>query len=243
MPAVAPPAPPARDPDPNLPRGAAAPVAVQPRLVRGAPPGAKVRSGATHAWQRAARDVGHAWHAIGAAAGDVASAGTARAVRALRRGGRAATASPHGIGAAEAPARTGAAGIRLPAGVTRRHALMALSLVVAAGAWLALASWSPPVPAGAAFVSRVVGHVVDVRVDPAGLPPVSLVVVESPPGSRLPPGTIVGSVPSKVLLDRDGVWRFEARFGGTSSHTVVLLAPDDPLLVVPFPSPPPATAP
>jgi hypothetical protein len=246
-PALAPPAPPPRpsipDPDPSLPLEAAAPDAAQPRLVKGAPPGAKVRRGATHAWQRAARDIGHTWHAATAAAGDVASAGAARAIRLLRRGGPAATASPHRGGAGDAPARRLAAGIRLPAGVTRRHALMALSLVVAAGAWLGLASWSPPVPAGAAFVSRVVGHVVDVRVEPPGLPPVRLVVVESPTGSRLPPGTVVGSVPSKVLLDRDGVWRFQAQFGGSSSHTVVLLAPDEPLLVVPFPSPPPATAP
>jgi hypothetical protein len=115
--------------------------------------------------------------------------------------------------------------------------------VVSAGAWAGLASWSPPGPVAASFVSRVVGHVVDVRIDPAGLPPVSLVVVESPPGSRLPPGMVVGSVPSKVLLDRDGVWRFQARFGGTSSQVVVLVAPEQQVLVVPFPSASPAAAP
>jgi hypothetical protein len=88
-------------------------------------------------------------------------------------------------------------------------------------------------------VSRVVGHVVDVRIDPAGLPPVSLVVVESPPGSRLPPGTVVGSVPSKVLLDRDGVWRFEARFGGTSSTPSSWSRPTNPCSSSPSPRHPP----
>jgi hypothetical protein len=50
-------------------------------------------------------------------------------------------------------------------------------------------------------------------------------------------------VPSKVLLDRDGVWRFQTRFGGNHSPIVVLVTPGESTLVVPFPSEPPAAAP
>jgi hypothetical protein len=149
--------------------------------------------------------------------------------------------SPRGAGgAARRPGSAPGATLRLGA---RRGWQRALRDAREAGRAAArAAAGGGRLPSGVT-VSRVVGHVVDVRIEPAGLPPVSLVVVESPPGSRLPPGAVVGSVPSKVLLDRDGVWRFQARFGGTTSRTVVLVAPDEAVLVVPFPPPPPATAP
>ncbi|MDA0700222.1 MAG: hypothetical protein O3A02_03300, partial [bacterium] len=59
----------------------------------------------------------------------------------------------------------------------------------------------------------------------------------------LAPGTLVGSVPSKVLLDREGVWRFEARFGERRSQIVALVVPNDPFLIVPFPVTPSTAAP
>jgi len=130
-----------------------------------------------------------------------------------------------------------------PEPLRRRHVLLAIALALSAATWALLASWSQQRPAAPTLVVRTVGHVVDVRIEPAGMPPVSLHVVESPPGSRLPPGALVGSVPSKVLLDRTGVWRFEARFGDRRSPIVALVVPNDPDLTLPFPTLPQNAAP
>jgi hypothetical protein len=91
--------------------------------------------------------------------------------------------------------------------------------------------------AAASAAGTAVAYVVDVRVEPPGLPPARLVVLESPPGSRLEVGTVIGSVPRKVPLDRAGTWRFEARFLDRRSAPATLVLPRDHVLVLVFPEP------
>ena len=89
----------------------------------------------------------------------------------------------------------------------------------------------------AAVAGTAVAYVVDVRIEPTGLPPARLVVLESPPGSRLTAGTVIGSVPRRVPLDRAGTWRFEARFLDRRSEPATLEVPRDHALVLVFPDP------
>ncbi|MCC6311974.1 MAG: hypothetical protein IT345_13805 [Trueperaceae bacterium] len=115
--------------------------------------------------------------------------------------------------------------------------LVLLVLLVALGTFLALraqrASNLGQVGAGA------VRHLVDVRVDPTNLPPVSLVVDASPDGSGYKPGTIIGSVPRRVAFDANGTWVVHARFQGRSSEHVTLHVPDDVVITLSFPEPTP----
>ncbi len=119
----------------------------------------------------------------------------------------------------------------------RRLALGAtLVFAVVVLASLSVALQRRPQPA-AAVADGAVAYVVDVRIEPAGLPPARLVVLESPPGSRLVAGTVVGSVPRRVPLDRAGTWRFEARFLDRRSEPATLELPGDRSLVLVFPDP------
>jgi hypothetical protein len=224
-PEPAPPAPTAKPVSPTAKPVSPTPKPVRPtpavRLVQGPPPGSVLRSGAVGASARLA-------HA--------ARSGMA-AARGLLDTGRRGLGLPVGPGR-----RSRGDGAAPTSRDVRRRAVLGVALALSASAWLALATLAQPRPVEPVLVSRVVGHVVEVAIEPGGLPPVSLVVVESPPGSRLAPGSVVGSVPSKVLLDRDGVWRFQARFGGKVSPTVALVTPGEARIVVPFPSETPAAA-
>ncbi len=115
--------------------------------------------------------------------------------------------------------------------------LVLLALLVALGTFLALraqrASNLGQVGGGA------VRHLVDVRVDPTNLPPVSLVVDASPDGSGYSPGTIIGSVPRRVAFDANGTWIVHAQFQGRSSERVTLRVPDDVVITLSFPEPTP----
>ncbi len=117
--------------------------------------------------------------------------------------------------------------------------LILLVLVVALGIFLALraqrSSTLSQVSPGA------VSHLVDVRVSPSNLPPVSLVVDRSPEGSSYSRGTIIGSVPRRVGFDATGTWVVHAQFQGRSSESVTLVVPDDAVITVVFPEPPPQT--
>jgi hypothetical protein len=108
-----------------------------------------------------------------------------------------------------------------PRPFSRLAATSALSLALA---WLALATWgsverAAPAPA----IDEAI--VLDVAVRPAGHPPAALVVVAAPPGSRHAPGTVLGSVPNRVLIDRAGEWRFVAHFADRSSAVVAANLP------------------
>ncbi len=113
-------------------------------------------------------------------------------------------------------------------------ATLVFAVVVLASLSVALQRRPQPV---AAVAESAVAYVVDVRIEPAGLPPARLVVLESPPGSRLVAGTVVGSVPRRVPLDRAGTWRFEARFLDRRSEPATLELPGTQTLVLVFPDP------
>jgi hypothetical protein len=63
---------------------------------------------------------------------------------------------------------------------------------------------------------------------------VSLVVVASPPGSRHGAGTVIRTVPDKVVLDREGTWQLQGLFDGRRSAIVTIVVPRDQTVVLPF---------
>lgn len=139
------------------------------------------------------------------------------------------------------PSRAAAAVAR--AGATpdgRRRLRLGAALLVGVALLATLSVALQRRPAVAVPSSGATAYVVDVQVSPGGLPPARLVVLSSPPGSRLTPGTVVGSVPRMVQLDREGTWRFEARFLERRSEPATLRLPEERTLVLVFPEPEPA---
>lgn len=113
--------------------------------------------------------------------------------------------------------------------------LLLLLLAVVLGSFLALRAQRS---SGLGNVeAATVRHLVDVRVTPGNLPPVSLVVDRSPDGSLYSPGTIIGSVPRRVAFDANGVWVVHAQFQGRSSTSVTLRVPDESVITLDFPEP------
>ncbi len=110
--------------------------------------------------------------------------------------------------------------------------LILLLLVVALGSFLALSAQrnSDITQVGGSAVR----HLVDVRVSPSNLPPVSLVVDRSPEGSSYSRGTIIGSVPRRVSFDANGTWIVHAQFQGRSSEPVTLRVPEDTVITLAF---------
>jgi hypothetical protein len=81
----------------------------------------------------------------------------------------------------------------------------------------------------------LVQHTIDVSVSPTNLPPVSLVVDQSPPGSTYRPGTVMGSVPRKVPFDVPGKWVVHAVFRDRVTDSVTVVVPDDRAITLVFP--------
>lgn len=155
-----------------------------------------------------------------------------------------------GIGAL-AVARAHGHGLVERAAAHRRP--MAVALLLGAALWWGLATWgsgsplrqdaaprlaTPPLAAGAG--PTVAAYAIRVRLEPPGHPPASLVVLSSPPGSRWSAGQVIGTVPSVVTLDREGAWRFEARFAGRRSEPADAFLPFDRDVALVFPTPAPA---
>lgn len=168
--------------------------------------------------RRLAYDLAHAVH--GRDAGDD---GRAAVVKDLPPGGvykSGETGGRHKPGSYD----VGAPEARRPA-TSRRPALLlaAVAIVVAIGG----ASWlvrdrDAPAPSAeppAAFV-------VDVGVAPPDAPPFSIVVVDAPSGTSLPPGTRLGRAPRRVLLDVPGRWVLQGVFGDRRSRPVIVRVPD-----------------
>lgn len=86
------------------------------------------------------------------------------------------------------------------------------------------------------LVGGAVGHVVDVRIQPENLPPVSLVVSRSPTGSAYAAGTIIASVPRRVRFDANGQWTVHATFQGRRSEPLTFTVPDESVIVLNFPA-------
>ncbi len=113
-----------------------------------------------------------------------------------------------------------------------------LVLLIAGVALLAALIWlTQRRPVSVATGTAATTFVVNVRVEPTGLPPVRLVVLERPVGSRHAVGTVIGSVPGPVPLDREGTWRFEGQFLDRRSAPATLDLPLERSLVLVFPDP------
>ena len=141
----------------------------------------------------------------------------------------------------EKPTRTGggSTGRRRDAHRQRRRtwllaALVVLALVLA----LVTAIARRPVPPPAAAGGPVTAIVVDVRIEPASLPPASLVVVASPPGSQHTAGSRLGTVPRRVVFDAEGTWQVEGRFQERRSAIVTFELPAQRDVVLRFPDSP-----
>ena len=173
------------------------------------------------------------------------SAGAADA-RALRNTGGFSKRPPPDVSyrsgeTPETPTRTGSGSTK------RRHeahrqrrrtwllvALVVLALVLA----LVTAIARRPVPPPAAAGGPVSAIVVDVRIEPASLPPASLVVVSSPPGSQHTAGSRLGTVPRRVVFDAEGSWQVEGRFQERRSEIVTFELPAQRDVVLRFPGTP-----
>ena len=82
-----------------------------------------------------------------------------------------------------------------------------------------------------AATETVEATLVVIQVTPDDLPPVDLYVVNSPEGSRTPPGSILTRLnPGRndVALDQEGVWQFQARFQDRVSDVATLTLPAPP---------------
>jgi len=115
--------------------------------------------------------------------------------------------------------------------------LRLLLVIIIAGFLAYLAFWrqglnNVATPQG----GQAVAFIVDVQVEPDNLPPVTLLVVKSPPGSELPPGTILGNAPRKIVLDRQGNWELQGRFQDRLSETVELEIPRDRNVIITIPA-------
>ena len=141
----------------------------------------------------------------------------------------------------EQPTRTGSGSTkrRREAHRQRRRtwllvALVVLALVLA----LVTAIARRPVPPPAAAGGPVTAIVVDVRLEPASLPPASLVVMASPPGSQHAAGSRLGTVPRRVVFDAEGTWQVEGRFQERRSEIVTFELPAQRDVVLRFPDTP-----
>gem|GEM_PF-1246644 len=116
----------------------------------------------------------------------------------------------------------------------RRLWLLAALLVGALVLAILTAVARRPLPPPAAEFGPVTSIVVDVRIEPASLPPATLVIVSSPSGSRLAPGSALGTVPRRVVFDAEGVWQIEARFQERRSESVTFRLPEERDIVLRF---------
>jgi hypothetical protein len=78
-------------------------------------------------------------------------------------------------------------------------------------------------------------YIVSVNLDPPNLPPLDLIVVASPEGSKFRAGAVVSKVPGQIVLDRAGTWQFQGRFQDKLSETVTLQAPEQYNLTITMP--------
>lgn len=102
---------------------------------------------------------------------------------------------------------------------TVRIALGVAGLIVVATSALALFGL-PSLDDEATPASSAESYVLDVRVAPAGAPPMEIVVQEAPAGSDLTTGTRLGRAPRRVVLDRAGRWTLAGVFGERRSDAV-----------------------
>lgn len=80
-------------------------------------------------------------------------------------------------------------------------------------------------------------YVIDVEVEPAESVsgPVTLLVLESPDSSKWRPSSTLGTVPGRVVLDREGTWTLKGELNGRLTDTVTISIPEDRQVTLRFP--------
>ena len=116
----------------------------------------------------------------------------------------------------------------------RRRSLLIGAFIVAVLLLAGLALFNQFFPRNTlpqAASSNLNQYIVELEIGPANLPPVELVVISSPPGSNIAPNTLLGSNYSpgtrRIVLDQEGVWQLQGRFGQSQSEIVTLTLPQD----------------
>jgi hypothetical protein len=138
--------------------------------------------------------------------------------------------------AARPPRAKPTVGRRAPGGSRAATLLRAWPLALAASLIIGTLGW---LLSGAGSDSQpdvAIEHTLEVTVQPIGQPPASLVVLRSPEGSLFRPGSVLGSVPGKVSLDRHGAWILQGRFLDAFTGAVELVAPFDERITLTFPA-------
>lgn len=90
-------------------------------------------------------------------------------------------------------------------------------------------------PSGGAQPSASIAHLVDIEVEPVGLPPVRLVVDSAPKQSGIEPGTVLGSIPKRVVFSHQGDWVVHGEYNDQQSPAVTLQVPNDRHVTIVFP--------
>ncbi|MGL4610225.1 MAG: hypothetical protein ACRCYY_11200 [Trueperaceae bacterium] len=83
--------------------------------------------------------------------------------------------------------------------------------------------------------TNTASYIVRVNVNPTNLPPLDLLVISSPEGSKFRAGAVVSKVPGDIVLDKPGLWQFQARFQDKLSQIVTLQPPDEYTLSITMP--------
>jgi hypothetical protein len=113
-------------------------------------------------------------------------------------------------------------------------ALLVLALILAGLPFFTRDNVSDTIP----NTSATANYIVSVNLDPPNLPPLELIVVSSPEGSRFRPGAVINNrVPGQgqIVLDKAGTWQFQGRFQDKLSEVVTLQAPEQYNLVITMP--------
>lgn len=85
--------------------------------------------------------------------------------------------------------------------------------------------------------SSAVLYLVDVKVEPANMPPVQMIVEQSPAGSTYQQGTGV-TVPRRVPFDAPGTWVVHGKFQDRTTASVTVQVPQETSITLSFPDGP-----
>ena len=86
--------------------------------------------------------------------------------------------------------------------------------------------------------SSAVYYLVEVSVEPANMPPVQLIVDQSPAGSSNARGTAMASVPGRVPFDAAGTWVVHGKFQERTTEPVTVEVPASTSITLSFPGEP-----
>jgi hypothetical protein len=128
-----------------------------------------------------------------------------------------------------------------PDGGEGRRRLALLGVLMAAVIALALLAVYGPRGGRQATGREATVYVVEVFVAPEDLPPVTIHLLSSPPGSSLARGERLGTAPRHLALDRAGTWVFQGSLGTRRSEPVEIRLPEERSFTLTIPAAPGAS--